>query len=204
MRGDKIINFKTVTGGYSKGEINCIDGAYVLDELIHDLIKKHDEIVAKSNGQIRAVAFNFLYSQDCRIIDICNAYIDNHREFENILVANRMSTALYANTTKAVTFYRPLGNNTKSYLNPKYFVISKRGINKAKLHPDEVYFYNHLEILLAQKLTFDKLLEESIVKRMDALVKWNNIVIESRAMIEQRAPKKRKANKGICHVETNS
>jgi len=105
MRGDKLLNYRVLTGKHTQGEINCIEGVYVLDELVHDLIKKHDEIVAKSNGQIKAVAFNFLYSVDCRIIDICNAYIDNNKEFENIFVANRMSTALFSNTTNVLSYY---------------------------------------------------------------------------------------------------
>lgn len=196
MRGDKLLNFRALTGKHIQGEINCIEGVYVLDELVHDLIKKHDEIVAKSNGQIKAVAFNFLYSVDCRIIDICNAYIDNNREFENIFVANRMSTALFSNTTNVLSYYSKGRSNLKSYVNPKYFVISKRGINKAKLHPNEIYFYNHLETLMAQKLTFDKLLEDSIVKRMESLVKWNNIIIEPRTTIEQKEPKVRTFKRG--------
>jgi len=49
---------------------------------------------------------------------------------------------------------------------------------------------------MAQKLTFDKLLEDSIVKRMESLVKWNNVIIEPRTTIEQKEPKVRTFKRG--------
>ena len=63
---------------------------------------------------------------------------------------------------------------------PKYLVISKRGINKSKLDNDQIYYYNHLDILMSNKATFDRLLDSSIVARSESIIKWasNPIVPE--------------------------
>lgn len=153
-----------------------ISGEIPLDELVMNLIKKHNEVISKMNGGIKAVAFNILYSDDLRLVDICEAYNQHTTAIENILRANGFSTALLANTSHLSKWFMggnyKAGFNISKAINIKYLIISKKGINKKKLSMDKIYFYNHLEILMTNKLSFDKLLEESITNRANTMIKW--------------------------------
>lgn len=183
MNKDKLIDFRASFKEFKKKECGFITfGEIPLDEIAMTLFKKHDEVLLNLKSKdFKAVAFSILYNSDNRIIDICDAYVNNMKYFETLIVSNGFSSAVMANTTRVDQYYSTGGKlatkKTKDYINIKYLVISKRGINKKKLPVNKIYFYNHLEVLMTNRLTFDKFLDESIASRADSLVKWDGKVI---------------------------
>ena len=186
LNKSKIIRYK----GFGKifdrsGNANSIFEEMPLEKIIMSLIDKHNEILKSiNNDKVKAVAFNFLYSADGRIIDINDLYIHRTKEIENIFIANKFSTSTMAKTGY-IDSWRSLGGKafekkSVGFMVPKYLVISKRGINKSKLDNDQIYYYNHLDILMSNKATFDRLLDSSIVARSESIIKWasNPIVPE--------------------------
>lgn len=146
-----------------------------IENIAREVLKKYEQITAlSSNVDIKAVAFNHIYSQDGTRIDLIDLYMYNSREFDNLFKAHGMTYVIF-NKNFNMDQWLGVGRKvTNKVIIPKWIVIGKRGINKAKLPYSQIYFYDHIKILMGNKVTFDNYLEESIRTQATYLSKFSS------------------------------
>lgn len=152
-----------------------------VDNII-SVMRKHDEIIEQLGPSgIKAVAFNVVYDGMGNRLDILEHYMWNTNEFNNIVRAHGKTAIVFKRGYNIDQWMASRGGkptkNTKHALIPKWLVISKKGINKTKLQMSQIYFYDHLSVMLSNKVSFDKYMDNSILERATYVEKFKQHLI---------------------------
>ena len=161
--------------------MKCIDINIVHDDHLIGVLRKHDEIIEQLGPSgIKAVAFNTVYDESGNKLDILDRFMWNTQKFLNIIRAYNKTAIVFKRSYRIDQWYASTGGkprrNVNSVVLPKWLVISKKGINKTKLKLSEIYFYDHLSVMISNKVSFDKYMDNSIVEKATHIEKLNKIV----------------------------